>query len=215
MSRQDHSLLGIGAWAGEELNHRRHQHLAPHFPQASEVLQTTRVVDATETLPLRLRSGPPKTPFDKKAVQGAPRTEEAAARTAQPRNKRVPRGQSPSTSLRRSPEKVLKKKSPPKPSVNSSSVKTIKQDADKQRKCAGWHHWARIGPSALSSSPCPSWLTTVQGPGRQHRLLLLAVDDWGFGKGTWGLAMRGKPGSVSQETDHQLVLGPKLDREPG
>ena len=165
MSLQDYSLLGIGTWVGEEPIHRRHQHLFPHLPQASEVPQTTRVVDATETLPLRLRSGPPKTRPDKKAVQEAPRQEEAAARTAQPRNKRVPRGQSPSTTLRRSPEKVLKKKSPLRTSVNSSSVKTIKQDAKKQQKYAGCRHWAQMGPSALLSSPRPSWLTQFRRPG--------------------------------------------------
>lgn len=146
MSLQDHSLLGIGSWVGEELNYRRHQHLFPDFSQASKVPQTT----ATETLPLPLRSGPPKTRPDKKTKQEAIRTEEEAVRTAQPRNRRVPRGHSPSTFLRRSPEKVPKKKSPPKPSSNALSVKMGKQDADTQRKYAGYHHWARMGSSALS-----------------------------------------------------------------
>lgn len=142
----DHSLLGIGAWVGEELNYRRHQHPFHNFPQASKVPQTT----ATETLPLHLRSGPPTTRPDKKTKQEATRTEEEAARTAQPRNRRVPRGHSPSASLRRSSEKVPKKKSPPKPSSNALSVKMGKKDADAQRKYAGYHHWARMGSSALS-----------------------------------------------------------------
>lgn len=40
--------------------------------------------------------------------------------------------------------------------------------------------------------PTSELANTVQGPGNQHRRLLLAVDDWGFGGGGGGGCLEGK-----------------------